>query len=1851
MAENISLQVGIGNSASEAKRLELALKAVLDTAQPLADILANLPGGADGFRKALDGINLLNRGLTAVNNTIGANVRSKSNPLITFLNATATEAQRAAKAINELDVQKLVQGKTATLNSLLRSSSDSTKLMTAMEANQRRINDLQIKQEALAQSVAAKGEAASKKLLQSVGVTQRALTTAAELQGKAQQRLETMLEQQAIQAGVKARQRAQSVRQAFERTPGGQSIQLGSYQRQEADFLNRQYDAKQRQDARDREAIENQMAAIRRRSTIEAGRASARERARQRREEEQKQRDTANYERSNAEYENRQRDREAGQIGSLFTGIRRGSYTRMMRDSSRERADQQREEDNLTSMMEAIRRRSVMSAARASARERAQQQRAEAAAAALEPGNIAEGRRTRYRRRDSVDGLLADDAEIDRLEANRRIRTMQRRARVDQLVADSPEGRAAAEEADRARARRSSEAAARRAANMPEQVDNYRQVRSAQLFGDGGAFLFRIQAQLQAQNNVLNMVFNGFSKAAEAVVEFDKALHQLQAITLSSEGQMKAFGKAMLELSVGTKFSASELTNAAIGMAQAGLSMGQITDIMRQVAQTSLATGEDLKTVTEIYLTAVDVFKVSSKDAATIQNQLVSVLNGSRLNVEKLGTALGSVANIATESGLSFAETTSALAAMSNEGITAGAQLGTGLRMTLLALEEPNEKLRARLQAMGISLADISPKTHGLIGALKNLKDAGFSSADAFATMERRMANAFLASMKSVDSYKEIYEATLLSTGAVRASEVAMGSLENQFLRLGNTISAVVIAGTMPMVEALKTTLSTTADLTSGVSQYTDALGVLGTVLSSGAIVLTANWVLGLTGLRAALKGVTIELIAMRVAALAAAPASISFGAIAAFMTSGPGIILAATAALSGFVWWLSSGGREAKNMAAQLDELRGKSNQAREAVDQNAKSLEALNQFLDSTTGRAKELKSGGDLLNSTILEAKSRFGSLSETIHTNITSFDGLIGKVLQLRQELLQTSKLDLVIYQASLNRRVEGLNQSITSQTGQAAFDNAARELVGGEGPFGVPTLLGNMRLSRMRAGDFSDLPSGANNLAVIQALQLLKNGAPSPEEIARVLQSLNMLKDPPESVKSLIGRISGLGGLVSERRMVEASQRSAGQKQDVIDFAQNGVPAPVRDALIRAQSLFGGGSAIKGTADSTEAQKLQAQMLEPVEAELKVVKDWLTTLTPEAQKLFKEGDLGERFKSLTSEIKNTISDTTKRVGLATIENASEAAKVAGETLSTELQKLRDAKDPSTIIETRRNATKSAERVYQEEMAAILAKDARDREIGGDPAILNPRRDNALARAREVYTHNLQRIDMAGSDGQVGVIDKRIARLKDDFKTATSRGTRQSPQARQALVAEISDLVRQKGKLRGLTDSQIEDEIQREIGGRAARAEGSIGNEADPTRGFIAPSTTAAELERELSSVTKGRSNAVITETVQVKSMKAWIEAAGRSKQIPESLIEQKRRELDAAIAKQDEAELTLRATEIDQLGSLKKRADEALATAENQLEDLKRRFDIVETEDGQAFPRGARNSQDREVARSGYNILTKRVESLRGARDKIDSRLTESQNRSIVLKADASARTMGSENGFMTGLEAARLGFRQQTGLDDSATVQYFKTFETLAQSAAKSTAQFFEAWATGSLKGKNAFGEFARSVVASMLQMAATKASNALISLAFDFVIGAAKGVLGIGGADASGSAPVNKLKAYDGAIVQKFGLGGMVRGPDYGRDTVPAMLAGGEAVLNKRAVSLVGTNFIENLNRGAVRKGASMPSLPAPKKPDMVNVYVVQKDDIPALGPKDVLATIGQDIQQGGPTRQLIRQVMMGSI
>lgn len=186
--------------------------------------------------------------------------------------------------------------------------------------------------------------------------------------------------------------------------------------------------------------------------------------------------------------------------------------------------------------------------------------------------------------------------------------------------------------------------------------------------------------------------------------------------------------------------------------------------------------------------------------------------------------------------------------------------------------------------------------------------------------------------------------------------------------------------------------------------------------------------------------------------------------------------------------------------------------------------------------------------------------------------------------------------------------------------------------------------------------------------------------------------------------------------------------------------------------------------------------------------------------------------------------------------------------------------------------------------------------------------------------------------------------------------------------------------------------------------------------------------------------------------------------------------------------------------------------------------------------------------------------------------------------------------------------------------------------------------------ARGTMTAEEAFKKFALSVIEQLMQMIAKAlVMNMLTSMM------SGEGTSGELGGGGEGQLDFGKiLGSLLGSAIPAAANGEVVPGTSN-RDSVLRKVMPGEVILRRSAVSAIGEGALEKINNLGSRSISDNP-MPANDNMDMgggglVNVWVVSPDQVPQMGPNDIIATVGDNISRKGSLKQLIKQVQMGAI
>lgn len=372
-----------------------------------------------------------------------------------------------------------------------------------------------------------------------------------------------------------------------------------------------------------------------------------------------------------------------------------------------------------------------------------------------------------------------------------------------------------------------------------EQPKAQAEAKTPKMFGEAGMTgVLARTAGYAAAGAAIYGVVGVLQQAATASVDFERKLDTLGAIAGSTKGQMEDLRGIILEVSKNSHFSASELAEASTQLAQAGYSASGVAASLKAANDLAIASGSTMAESVDIMTASMGAFQMAEEDGIRVANGLVGALNKSRLAMPQVALGIQYAGVTAHEMNISFEELTASFAAMAQAGVRSGSTMGTGVRQFLTDLQSPTQKLSDTFRRLGIEFEDIDVASIGLEQVLRNLSEAGFSGAEAYASMEKRGAAAYLAMKSQLPIMDEIKVAMSNQTAAADAAATAGDNFGVAWDKLKNRVFAKWDEALQPVLRGLTELINATEDVDVEAESWIEKLLVLNPTLGGLATVL-----------------------------------------------------------------------------------------------------------------------------------------------------------------------------------------------------------------------------------------------------------------------------------------------------------------------------------------------------------------------------------------------------------------------------------------------------------------------------------------------------------------------------------------------------------------------------------------------------------------------------------------------------------------------------------------------------------------------------------------------------------------------------------------------------------------------------------------------------------------------------------------------------------------------------------------------------------------------------------------------------------------------------------------------------
>lgn len=535
-------------------------------------------------------------------------------------------------------------------------------------------------------------------------------------------------------------------------------------------------------------------------------------------------------------------------------------------------------------------------------------------------------------------------------------------------------------------------------------VDRYHQMADGQSSGA----LLGIQGILMRNYMIWGAFVASISGSYAFLRDFEQALKQTQAISQATNTQVDRLKDNILKVAENSRFSAIEITEAATILAQAGFSMADIEKTLESVTLLATATGSTLKETVDIATASLGAFQLSAENMPKIVNQITQAMNLSKLDIQKFQLAVQYAGNAASDAGLSFEELLASVSTVANAGVRSGSTLGTGFRQLLSDLISPSAKFEKILTRLGLTTADVDVRTNGLVGTLKQLKDAGFSTADAYESFEVRSVAFFTALANNLSTYDDLLANLDSNTAAMNANEIQMGSLSAQTDRMFNQFKALAEVLGEPVRAALTSVFRLVGDLfiafkeltDNGVARFIVQVGAT-TLVLGGTVLVVKSMVGALVGLVGTLTSVSI---AAKVVAGSMTTAAVATTGAATAAKSFTPIIFVLSAVISAITIGISKWKNQNEELKASVESSRTAVNDLKDAANSLQNSVAEVDKKIVSLESRFENLRDDPAAVAVEMANLQNKALELGVSLETKLTnSIDSVIEGWRELRTEL--------------------------------------------------------------------------------------------------------------------------------------------------------------------------------------------------------------------------------------------------------------------------------------------------------------------------------------------------------------------------------------------------------------------------------------------------------------------------------------------------------------------------------------------------------------------------------------------------------------------------------------------------------------------------------------------------------------------------------------------------------------------------------------------------------------------------------------------------------------------------------
>jgi hypothetical protein len=307
-------------------------------------------------------------------------------------------------------------------------------------------------------------------------------------------------------------------------------------------------------------------------------------------------------------------------------------------------------------------------------------------------------------------------------------------------------------------------------------------------------------------------IFSGLRYGVGVVMDFQKTMSEVRAITNATNQEFNDLSKNALALGRSSLYTAQQVATLQIAYGRLGFSSAEIMKVTKATLQLATATGEDLAKSSDIAGSTMRSFNLDASEMQRVIDIMAASFNKSALGLDNFGEAMKYVAPVAAAANISLEETTAMLGVLADSGIR-GSMAGTSLRKII---------------------SDVGKESGTLTERLQKLSEKELTGAEAMDEVGRTAYASLLILTKHIDKVNEATVAYSNAAGeAQKMADIMSDNLSGDVVKLQNAFDGLILAesgstGVMrDFTQALTSFLDTMSDSDSAFGTFLDGFAAL----------------------------------------------------------------------------------------------------------------------------------------------------------------------------------------------------------------------------------------------------------------------------------------------------------------------------------------------------------------------------------------------------------------------------------------------------------------------------------------------------------------------------------------------------------------------------------------------------------------------------------------------------------------------------------------------------------------------------------------------------------------------------------------------------------------------------------------------------------------------------------------------------------------------------------------------------------------------------------------------------------------------------------------------------------------